>query len=75
LLRRIIWWKFIDVLEVLSAIIIALMMEAASTSETSENFYQIIRRNKPEDSHLQHIFSLHKTLLLGNYPYYTKCIL
>jgi hypothetical protein len=28
------------------------MMEAASTSETSANFYQTTRRNKPEDSHL-----------------------
>jgi hypothetical protein len=32
--------------------IIALMMEAASTSETSVNFYQTTRRNNPEDSHL-----------------------
>jgi hypothetical protein len=31
---------------------IALMMEAASTSETSVNFYQTTRRNNPEDSHL-----------------------
>jgi hypothetical protein len=31
---------------------IALMMEAASTSVTSVNFYQTIRRNNPEDSHL-----------------------
>jgi hypothetical protein len=30
----------------------ALMMEAASTSETSVNFYQSTRRNIPEDSHL-----------------------
>jgi hypothetical protein len=28
------------------------MMEAASTSETSVNFYQTIRRYNPEDSHL-----------------------
>jgi hypothetical protein len=28
------------------------MMEAASTSETSTNFYQITRRINPEDSHL-----------------------
>jgi hypothetical protein len=27
----------------------ALMMEAVSTSETSENFYQTTRRNIPED--------------------------
>jgi hypothetical protein len=31
---------------------IILMMEAASTSETSVNFYQTTRRNTPEDSHL-----------------------
>jgi hypothetical protein len=30
----------------------ALMMEAASTSETSVNFHQTTRRNNPEDSHL-----------------------
>jgi hypothetical protein len=30
----------------------ALMMEAASTSETSVNFYQTTRRNNPEDSHV-----------------------
>jgi hypothetical protein len=30
----------------------AVMMEAASTSETSVNFYQTTRRNIPEDSHL-----------------------
>jgi hypothetical protein len=28
------------------------MMEAASTSETSANFYQTTWRNNPEDSHL-----------------------
>jgi hypothetical protein len=33
---------------------ISLMMKAASTSETSVNFYQTTRRNNPEDSHLQH---------------------
>jgi hypothetical protein len=31
---------------------IALMMEAVSTSETSVNFYQTIQRNIPEDNHL-----------------------
>jgi hypothetical protein len=31
---------------------IALMMEAAGTSETSVNFYKTTRRNIPEDSHL-----------------------
>jgi hypothetical protein len=28
------------------------MMEAASTSETSVNFYQTTLRNNPDDSHL-----------------------
>jgi hypothetical protein len=31
---------------------LALMMVAASTSETSENFYKTAWRNNPEDSHL-----------------------
>jgi hypothetical protein len=30
-----------------------LLMEAASISETSVNFYQTTRRNNPEDSHLE----------------------
>jgi hypothetical protein len=43
-----------DVSEVLAAsIIIALMTEAANTSQMSVNFYQTTRRNNPEDSHLQ----------------------
>jgi hypothetical protein len=33
--------------------LIALMMEAASTSETLVNFYQTTCRYNPEDSHLQ----------------------
>jgi hypothetical protein len=32
--------------------VIALMKEAARTSETSVYFYQTARRNNPEDSHL-----------------------
>jgi hypothetical protein len=36
----------------LAASIIGAMMEAASTSETSVNFYQTTRRNNPEDSRL-----------------------
>jgi hypothetical protein len=36
-------------------LLIALMMEAASTSETSVNVYQTARRNNPEDSHFQEI--------------------
>jgi hypothetical protein len=33
---------------------IALMMEAASTTQTSVYFYQTTRRDNAEDSHLQH---------------------
>jgi hypothetical protein len=45
MLRRVIWWKFTDVSEVLAASIIRAMMAAVSTSEK--------RRNIPEYSHLQ----------------------
>jgi hypothetical protein len=45
-----------DVSEVLASSIIRVMMalitEAASTSETSVNVYQTTRRNNPADSHL-----------------------
>jgi hypothetical protein len=33
-------------------LLVALMMETESTSETSVNFYLTTRRNNPEDSHL-----------------------
>jgi hypothetical protein len=36
--------------------IVALMMEAASTSGMSVNFYQTTRRYNPEDSHLSDNF-------------------
>jgi hypothetical protein len=49
MLRHVGWYKFTDVSEVLATsivrAIIALMMEAASTSETSVNFYQTTRLN------------------------------
>jgi hypothetical protein len=38
--------------EVLAASIITLMMDAASTCETSVNSYQTTWHNHPEDSHL-----------------------
>jgi hypothetical protein len=41
-------------------LVIALMMEAASTFETSVNFYQTTRRNNPEDSHLHGLFKAAK---------------
>jgi hypothetical protein len=47
-----VWWTFTDVSEVFAASVIRAVMEAASTSETSVNFYQTTRRNNQEDSHL-----------------------
>jgi hypothetical protein len=41
-----------SLVEIDRSTIIALMMEAVSTSETSATFYQTARRNIPEDSHL-----------------------
>jgi hypothetical protein len=53
MLRRVIWYKFTDVSEVLAAsIIIALMKEAEGISETLVNVYQTTWCNIPEDSHL-----------------------
>jgi hypothetical protein len=44
--------------------LMALMMEAASTSETSVNFYQTKRRYNPEDSRLRtHRRENHKSFL------------
>jgi hypothetical protein len=41
-----------------SLVLITLMMEAASTSETSVNFYQTTQHNIPEDGHLRNNRSL-----------------
>jgi hypothetical protein len=53
MLCRFVWWKFTYVSEMLAASIMRPMMEAASTSETSVNFYKTTQHNIPEDSHLQ----------------------
>jgi hypothetical protein len=57
MLRRVVWKKFPDFSEELAAPIIKAVSthrpddgERASTSETSVNFYQTIRRNIPEKS-------------------------
>jgi hypothetical protein len=46
-----------------ASIINALMMEAASTSETSVNFYHTTQHYKPEDSHFHYDFSFILTIL------------
>jgi hypothetical protein len=49
LLRRVVWYKFTDVSEVLAASIIEAMWSlTASTSETSVNFYQTTRHKQLE---------------------------
>jgi hypothetical protein len=70
---------------VLAAAIIALRMEAASTSETSVNFYRTTRRNTSEDSqlHTLHRNVTENNILFGShkhnqdialhYPYETVC--
>jgi hypothetical protein len=45
---------------------IALMMEAARSSETSVNFYQTTRRYNPEDNHLR----TNRRENLKSYKYY-----
>jgi hypothetical protein len=44
--------SYISILFLACGLLIAVMMEAASTSETWANFYQTARRNNPEDIHL-----------------------
>jgi hypothetical protein len=51
-------------LDIARGLLIALMMEAASNSETSVNFYQTTRRNNPEDSHLQYLDIVRKSKFL-----------
>jgi hypothetical protein len=60
-----------DVLEVLAASIIREMMEAASTSETSVNFYQTARRNNPENSDLHTQCEILEVSLIADVIKYT----
>jgi hypothetical protein len=59
---------------------IALKTEAASTTETSVNFYQITRRVNPEDSHLHLIQHSEINVELNSYaqhgcvPYGSACL-
>jgi hypothetical protein len=54
------------------SLLIALMMEAARTSETLVNFYQTTQRYNPKDSHLrthrrENLKSYVKRKLISNY--------
>jgi archaellum component FlaF (FlaF/FlaG flagellin family) len=57
MLRRVVWYKLIDISEVLAAsnitVMIAIMMEAVSTSETSINFTRLHGVTSQKYSHLQ----------------------
>jgi hypothetical protein len=46
-------------------LLITLMMEAASTSEMSVNFYHTTWHNNPEDSHLNFFSEFPPTFFLG----------
>jgi hypothetical protein len=57
MMRRVVWQKFTDVYPKVTrtrrGLLIALMIEAASTSETSVSFYRTTR-HIPEESHLEY---------------------
>jgi hypothetical protein len=53
--------------------VVALMMEAARSSETLLNFYQTTRRYNPEDSHLLKYYFDELRALKGN-KYWTACL-
>jgi hypothetical protein len=55
--------------EILTAVStkMALMMEAARTSETLVNFYQTTRRYNPQDSHLSYVCSEDHTNLINTH--------
>jgi hypothetical protein len=58
--------------------LVALMMEAARTTETLLNFYQTTRRYNPEDSHLKnlcHPCERHMNVLVLNMKNLVCCIL
>jgi hypothetical protein len=63
MLRLVVLYKLTDVSEVLNAMVF--MMEAVSTSETSDSLYQTFRRNVPEDIHLRSRRRLKCHLKLG----------
>jgi hypothetical protein len=55
LLRVTVWYTFTEVREVFAAFVtsaITVLMEAASSCETSVNFFQTVPRNNPEYNHL-----------------------
>jgi hypothetical protein len=53
-------------------VLAASIIWAASTSETSVNFYQTTQRNIPEGSHLHSLFKL-KTMLTDFHKAWCEC--
>jgi hypothetical protein len=47
-----VFWVAASIIRAMTKLLIALMMEAARSSETLVNFYQTTRRYNPEVSHL-----------------------
>jgi hypothetical protein len=57
----VVWWMFTDVSEVLGASIVRALVDAASTCETSVNFYQTAWRYNPKHSHFHDQYMLDDT--------------
>jgi hypothetical protein len=57
-----------------ASIIRAMMMETASTSEKSVNYYQTTRRYNPEDSHLHTHRSEYLKSCLPMVAFYCQCV-
>jgi hypothetical protein len=58
---------------VLAASTIRAMMEAASGSETSVNFYETTQCSNPEDGHLQHCVVQPKTCRIFLMTFFNYC--
>jgi hypothetical protein len=77
MLRHVVRYKNADVSDVLAASIIlltALMMEVASTSETSENVYQTVIFVSDALSLLTHTFPLHFTIKVKSVVKMCVCV-
>jgi hypothetical protein len=71
------WWNWVFGKFIVTTIqtihLIAMMMEAISTSETSVNFYQATRRYNPENSHFQSMLLCKVVVKIVRYKLKLKC--